>query len=237
MTRHVFIPCQLGQLGIVGNGTSSIVELEQLLTKTRRCLKTIADVGEFRLWLNQKATMSPIVSTTGSCFFNKSPFSFVEKIANFCTKDIPNLKIWPTFPGRRCESSTSGGRIGQLWRHAFHRRQGRNNRCQRTYISVLGGSFDGESKADQSLSTYIVVYLSLSMYLYIRPYLLFQLWVTPLRHYEHCGKCLILCHRICMSHDAENQAAYAKFPPLEDLPLEDIAGKPFQGKTSGRFCN
>ena len=25
MTRHVFIPCQLGQLGIVGNGTSSIV--------------------------------------------------------------------------------------------------------------------------------------------------------------------------------------------------------------------
>ena len=26
------------------------------------------------------------------------------------------------------------------------------------------------------------------------------------------------------------QAAYAKLPPLEDVPLEDIAGEPFPGE-------
>ena len=57
VTRHVFIPCELRQLGIARKGKSSIVELEQLSYQTFPCLKIIADLGEFRLWLNQKATM------------------------------------------------------------------------------------------------------------------------------------------------------------------------------------
>lgn len=74
----------------------------------------------------------------------------------------------------RCESSTSGGRIGSFGG---------------TLTGVAGGGFSpksyfvGESDGDRK---HVPVLAS--------------------------------------------QAAYAKLPPLEDVPLEDIAGKPFQGK-------
>ena len=48
----------------------------------------------------------------------------MEKIANFCTKDIPNLKIWPTFPGRRCESNTQWLPHWAALAAPLHRRQG-----------------------------------------------------------------------------------------------------------------
>ena len=158
------------ELGIAGDGKNSSVELEQLFSKTLPCFQNFKYLGEFQWWLNQKATMSRIVSTK-NMYFSSTNHRFQPRWknsqpTNFCIKDISDHpeNLTNLSPARRCESNTQW----PDWQHLvapLHRCQGRNNGPEGCIFPFWGGESWWGIESMRS----IVVYLWLSIH--IRLYL------------------------------------------------------------------
>ena len=191
-------------------------------------------LGEFQWWLNQKATMSRIVSTKKYVFFSIN-HRFQPRWKNSqptsASKTSPTtLKIWPTFPRPEDVNPTPSGRIGSIWRHPYTGVKGGTTAPKDVYFRFGGVSLDGGSKVwDPSLS----IYRCLSIYDYTSN---FNCDATV----NFCDKCLILCHwnlNVPWAHQFEGPCR-PPMPSYQPWRMCRRCRETLPGETKcGRFCS